>query len=128
MSASLLKELRKTSTAGLAQDYWQMNRDQTKDRLGANGLVKKGKYEPGRGPQGRGKTLDQARNTVSNWVHSTPWMHNEIGKKHSFYGRSPADEQRMRSTMSTLNHSNGFERSPNAARSPTSGSRKAELI
>jgi len=42
MSAELLKELRKTSTAGLRQDYWQMNRDQTKDRLGANGLVNKG--------------------------------------------------------------------------------------
>lgn len=80
-----------------------MNRDQTKDRLGANGLVKKGKYEPGRGPVGRGKTLDQARTTVSNWVHSTPWMHNDIGKKHSFYGKSPQDEQRMRNTMSSLN-------------------------
>ena len=38
MSAELLKELRKTSTAGLRQDYWQMNRD-------TEGHTDKGTYQ-----------------------------------------------------------------------------------
>jgi len=96
MSAELLKELRKTSTAGLKQDYWQMNRDQTKDRLGANGLVNKGLYEAGKSPDpNKTQPINAFRTTISSMMHSTPWMHNEVGKKHSFYKRSPQEEAQM---------------------------------
>ena len=103
MSAELLKELRKTSTAGLPQDYWQMNRDQTQDRLGANGLVNKGQYQYGKKPDpSKTQPIHAFRSTVSTMMHSTPWMHNEIGKKHSFYKRTPAEEAEMAKTMGSL--------------------------
>lgn len=82
-----------------------MNRDQTKDRLGFNGLVNKGKYQTGKGPghNSNQQSFDGGRSTVSNWVHATPWMHNDLGKKHSYYGRSAHDHDKMRETMNSLN-------------------------
>lgn len=35
-------------------------------------------------------------------MHSTPWMHNELSKKHSFYKRSPQEEAQMAQTMGSL--------------------------
>ena len=92
----MLKELRKTSTAGLKQDYWQMNRDQTQDRLGANGLVNKGVYQEGKRPDpSKTQPISAFRTTVSSMMHSTPWMHNDMGKKHSFYKRSAEEEAQL---------------------------------
>lgn len=39
---------------------------------------------------------------MQNWMHSTPWMHNDVGKKHSFYKRSPEEEHRLAQTMSSM--------------------------
>lgn len=70
-----------------------MNRDQTQDRLGANGLVNKGQYQAGKRPDpNKDKSLNAFRTTVSSMMHSTPWMHNDLGKKHSFYKRTPEEE------------------------------------
>lgn len=73
MSHKLLSDLRKTSVAGLPQDYWQMNREQTKDRLGANGLVNKGKYTNDfRDPKHMfNKTIDMTRTRISNPLYAT---------------------------------------------------------
>lgn len=49
------------------------------------------------------KSINAYRTTVSDWMHATPWMHNDIGKKHSFYTRSPEDEHKMAQTMSSMN-------------------------
>ena len=108
-----------------------MNRDQTKDRLGHNGLVNKGAYEPGKGPSHNRdhKSFDATRSTVTNWIHSTPWMHNDLGKKHTYYGRSEMEKDMMRDTMNSLNQS-GYRTT--AIKSPKANiediSRKQELI
>ena len=80
-----------------------MNRDQTKDRLGANGLVNKGVYQAGKNPSlNKTNAINDYRTTVSSMMHSTPWMHNELSKKHSFYKRSPQEEAQMAQTMGSL--------------------------
>lgn len=99
MSASLLKELRKTSTAGLPQDWYQMNHGQTKDRLGSFGLINKGQWRKGMEPLRKEQNIDAFRNTVSTWQHSTPWYHNECTKRHSYYSRSPHEQNVMAQTM-----------------------------
>ena len=35
-------------------------------------------------------------------MHSTPWMHNDMGKKHSFYKRSAEEEAQLGQTMGSL--------------------------
>ena len=77
-----------------------MNMDQTQDRLGANGLVNKGVYQSGKGPNSNAtQSINAFRTTVASMANSTPWMHNDLGKKHSYYTRSPQEEWQMAQTM-----------------------------
>ena len=72
------------------------------------------------------QSINAYRTTVSNWMHATPWMHNDLGKKHCYYTRSPEDEHKMAQTMSSLNQGQGYR--SHASPSPIRAGLKGALV
>jgi len=65
-----------------------LNIRETKDALGHNGLVNKGKtYVKGETFANLGKA------TISSGLYSKKWVHNDLDKPHTYYGKSFFDNQ-----------------------------------
>ena len=72
-------------TAGLTSDFHQMNKNTTKDRLGNNGLVMKGKPNPKQIPVVRDERADFGKATLKDDQYVTKWIHKLHEKPHTYY-------------------------------------------
>lgn len=85
MSNRMKKAQIDTVTAGLSSDFYQMNKNTTKDRLGHFGLVMKGLANIKPLPVVRDERADFGRATVKDDVFNTRWIHKIDEKPHTYY-------------------------------------------
>jgi hypothetical protein len=82
--------------AGLRSDWHQLNQLQSKDRLGANGLVNKG-MNIDRESRIMPSFEDAARKTNLNESHQKKWIHNDNEKPHQYYSSNAWANSRSKS-------------------------------
>ena len=72
-------------TAGLTSDFYQMNKNTTKDRIGNFGIVLKGLPNIKPLPVVRDERADFGKATVKEDQFTTRWLHKLDEKPHTYY-------------------------------------------
>lgn len=116
-------------TAGLSSDFYQMNKNTTKDRVGNFGVVLKGLPNVKPIPIVRDERADFGKATVRDEHFTSRWLHKLDEKPHSFFageygdkGGSKLFSPRIASTRPFVTYIPGFHGMSNDPNSTIGGS------